>query len=163
RFRNELPVKMRGQEFLSRFGQPDGLEAPIQPSLVYKIRSRTEHHIYENDRAHRFVERLSRARRTGERDALVEAGELMYASHWSYSQRCGLGSLETDLLIAEIRSRGPARGLYGAKVTGLGCGGAVAVLVSQNAHGRAALEEACAAYRGRTGRPALLHTGSSPG
>ena len=22
----------------------------------------------------------------------------MYASHWSYGQRCGLGSIETDLL-----------------------------------------------------------------
>jgi L-arabinokinase len=163
KFRNDLPVKMKGSEFLEQYGQPDGLDAPIDPHHIYKVRSRTEHHIYENDRAHRFNDRLSRLRRTGERDVLVEAGDLMYASHWSYSQRCGLGNLETDVLVTEIRRRGPDRGLYGAKITGMGCGGAVAVLMSRTAGARAALEEACAAFTARTGRPAPILAGSSSG
>jgi L-arabinokinase len=163
RFRNELPVKMRGSDFVQRYGPPAGLDGEVEPDQVYKIRSRTEHHIYENDRAHRFVQRLARARRTGERDALVEAGELMYASHWSYSQRCGMGSLETDALVQEIRSRGPTRGLYGAKITGMGCGGTVAVLMSSATSSRASLEEACASYAARTGRQPALIAGSSPG
>jgi L-arabinokinase len=163
RFRNELPVKCRGRDFVAAYGQPDGLDVTIDPESVYKIRSRTEHHIYENDRTHRFMERLSRARRTGERDALVEAGELMYASHWSYGQRCGMGSIETDVLVNEIRQRGPARGLYGAKVTAGGCGGSIAVLMASQPAAMAALQDACAAYNSRTGRQGTILTGSSPG
>ena len=163
RFRNELPVKRRGRDFLAEFGQPDGLDLVVEPERIYKIRSRTEHHIYENDRTHRFMERLSRARRTGERDALVEAGELMYASHWSYGQRCGMGSIETDVLVNLIRERGPARGLYGAKVTGSGCGGSLAVLMGAQPAATAALQEACAAYTARTGKQATIIAGSSPG
>lgn len=163
RFRNELPVKLRGREFLAHFGQPAALEVKIDPGKIYKVRSRTEHHIYENDRTHRFMERLARVRRTGERDALNEAGELMYASHWSYGQRCGTGSIETDVLVNLIRAQGPARGLYGAKVTGGGCGGTVAVLMAENENARAALAEICDAYAGKTGHTPTILTGSSPG
>ncbi|UCD28621.1 MAG: hypothetical protein JSV03_16320 [Planctomycetota bacterium] len=163
RFRNELPIKLRGKHFLDYFGQPEELEITVQPNQIYKVRSRTEHHIYENDRTHRFMERLARARRTGERDALVEAGELMYASHWSYSQRCGMGSIETDVLVNSIRQRGAARGLYGAKVTGGGCGGTVAVLMADDPSARTALDEACSEYSDKTGQTASVLIGSSPG
>lgn len=163
RFRNELPVRMKGRTFLELHGQPDTISEPLEPDRIYKIRSRAEHHIYENDRAHRFMERLGRARRTGERDALIEAGELMYASHWSYGQRCGMGGIETDVLVNLIRAQGAARGLYGAKVTGAGCGGAVAVLLSDQPASWEALSEACEAYSAKTGRAATIHNGSSPG
>lgn len=163
RFRNELPVKIKGKDFVSRFGEPEEFKHELQPDQVYKIRSRTEHHIYENDRTHRFIERLGRARRTGERDALVEAGELMYASHWSYGQRCGMGSIETDVLVNMIRQQGAARGLYGAKVTGGGCGGAVAVLMADQPGAITALQEACSAYTEKTGKKATILDGSSPG
>jgi L-arabinokinase len=163
RFRNELPVKLRGKDFLGYFGQPQELEISVQPDQIYKVRSRTEHHIYENDRTHRFMERLARVLRTGERDALVEAGELMYASHWSYSQRCGMGSIETDVLVNCIRRRGPAQGLYGAKVTGGGCGGTVAVLMEDNADSRSAFEAACSEYADKTGHTPTTLFGSSPG
>jgi galactokinase len=163
RFRDQLPVKMRGKEFLAHVPASDDLDVTVQPDQIYKIRSRTEHHIYENDRAHRFMERLSRVRRTGERDALVEAGDLMYASHWSYSQRCGMGSIETDILVNAIRERGPVRGLYGAKVTGKGCGGTVAVLMNGSPQARAALNEACDAYAAKTARVPCVLIGSSAG
>jgi L-arabinokinase len=162
-FRNELPVKLIGKDFIDHFGQPEELDITIKPGETYKVRSRTEHHIYENDRTHRFIERLSRARRTGERDALVEAGELMYASHWSYSQRCGMGSIHSDLLVNEIRDRGPARGLYGAKITGGGCGGAIAVLIADTPQAREALEEATASFSEKSGQQANILEGSAPG
>ena len=53
----------------------------------------------------------------------------MYASHASYSA-CGLASDGTDLLVEMVRERGPAAGLYGAKITGGGSGGTVAVLAT---------------------------------
>ncbi len=163
RFRNELPVKLRGRDFLAHFGQPPTLSVKIDPGKIYKVRSRTEHHIYENDRTHRFMERLARARRTGEHDALTEAGELMYASHWSYGQRCGTGSIETDILVNLIRAHGPARGLYGAKVTGGGCGGTVAVLMAEHENAHKALSEICDVYAEKTGHTPTILTGSSPG
>ena len=51
----------------------------------------------------------------------------MYQSHASYSA-CGLGSAATDAIVAAVRILGPAHGLYGAKITGGGSGGTVAVL-----------------------------------
>ena len=163
RFRNELPVKMKGRDFLAEYGQPQGWTAAVDSGRIYKIRSRTEHHIYENDRTHRFLERLARVRRTQDRDTLTEAGELMYASHWSYGQRCGMGSIETDVLVNLIRGAGVAKGLFGAKVTGGGCGGAIAVLMTDTPAAHAALDEACAAYSAKTSKTATILRGSSPG
>ncbi len=163
RFRNELPVKLRGRDFIDYFGQPEELECTVDPAKVYKIRSRIEHHIYENDRTHRFLERLARSRRTGERDALAEAGETMYASHWSYGQRCGAGSIETDVLVNLIRERGASQGLFGAKVTAGGCGGTVAVLMADNPNTHNVLNEVCEAYAQKTGQTPTLLCGSSPG
>ncbi len=54
-------------------------------------------------------------------------GELMYASHESYSA-CGLGSSGTDRLVEMVRQAGPEAGLFGGKITGGGSGGTVAVL-----------------------------------
>jgi len=163
RFRNELPVKLRGRDFIAEFGQPESLDVTIDPDRIYKVRSRTEHHIYENDRTYRLMERLARARRTATKGALIEAGELMYASHWSYGQRCGMGSIETDILVNIIRERGLESGFYGAKVTGAGCGGAVAVLMANQESAATALDEACIAYEAKTGKRAVVIDGSSPG
>ena len=57
----------------------------------------------------------------------VQLGELMYESHASYG-RCGLGSPGTDRLVELVRAEGPAGGLYGARITGGGSGGTVAVI-----------------------------------
>jgi L-arabinokinase len=54
-------------------------------------------------------------------------GELMYQAHESYNA-CGLGADATDAIVARVRALGSAHGLYGAKITGGGSGGTVAVL-----------------------------------
>lgn len=162
RFRDRLPTKLKGKEFLDRFGETDDILAPIDPSFLYKIRSRAEHHIYENDRAVGFVEHLARATRTGNERALVKAGELMYASHWSYGQRCGLGSVETDLLVSAIRECGGSE-IYGAKISGRGCGGIVTVLMCASESAYAALDGAIQAYQEESGHKARLIKGSSSG
>ncbi len=161
--RDRLPTRMKGKAFLERFGELDDARLPIDPDAWYKIRSRTEHHIYENARAHQFVERLSRAARTGERAALLEAGELMYASHWSFGQRCGLGGIESDKLVGLLRTRGANEGILGARTSGLGAGGTVCVLLTDTAQSRQAVREAIAAFRTQTGRSATVLEGSSDG
>ena len=163
RFRDRLPTKLKGREFLDRFGETGDPLTRIEPDVVYKIRSRSEHHIYENDRACAFAGLLSRALSTGDKSFLIEAGELMYASHWSYGQRCGLGSVETDLLVGLIRKRAKDAEIYGAKVSGRGCGGIVTVLMSATDTARAALDAALRDYESRSGHAAKLILGSSPG
>ena len=87
-------------------------------------------------------------------------GALMYESHASYSA-CGLGSDGTDRLVALAREAGSARGIYGAKITGGGSGGTVAILADASAGDtvRAIARE----YAGETGRDAYVFEGSSPG
>ena len=84
----------------------------------------------------------------------------MYQSHGSYSA-CGLGSDGTDLLVALAREAGSAQGIYGAKITGGGSGGTVAILGRQDAGERVA--GIGREYERRTGRTAYLFEGSSPG
>lgn len=163
RFRDRIPTKIKGRAFLDRFGSAKHPWAQVDPDAVYKIRSRTEHHVYENDRVHQFAERLSRVARTGQRSALIETGELMYASHWSYGQRCGLGTVATDLLVNRLRQRGSSRGILGARVSGHGAGGVVVALIDDTVEARSATQEAAEAYERETGNTTSIVDGSSPG
>jgi L-arabinokinase len=93
-------------------------------------------------------------------ERLQRLGELMWQSHVSYSA-CGLGSEGTDRLVELVRSAEPKGALYGAKITGGGSGGTVAVL------GRcdrgAVLEDVVDQYAGETGSRPRVFTGSSAG
>ena len=82
----------------------------------------------------------------------------MYESHASYSA-CGLGSAGTDRLVALVKEAGQGSGLYGAKITGGGSGGTVAVLGRRGADVRAV----ASAYARETGQPPRIFSGSSPG
>jgi L-arabinokinase len=72
-----------------------------------------------------------------------------------------LGCEETDLLVRRVMARGPERGLYGAKITGGGSGGTVAVLAAESAEDevRSVAEE----YRSETGVGPEIFSESSPG
>lgn len=84
----------------------------------------------------------------------------MYQSRASYSA-CGLGSSGTDRLVELIQEAGPKQGLYGAKITGGGSGGTVAVLGRHGAD--AAVEAITEQYAGESGHQAHIFSGSSPG
>ncbi len=100
---------------------------------------------------------------TGDTQPLREAGQMMYAAHASYGERLNLGSPETDLLVSLVRERGEARGLYGARITGGGAGGTVAVLCADTPDAQAALVEVCGAYQAQRGITPRVFVGSSPG
>ncbi len=146
RLRDRIPIKIKGADFISRFGQTSDALTSIEPDITYKIRSRTEHHIYEADRSLRFAEHFARLSKRRDRDLLIKAGELMYASHWSYGQRCGLGSIETDRLVTLLRQRGPDAGIFGARISGQGAGGIVVVLMDNSPTARNALQDAIHEY-----------------
>ena len=60
-----------------------------------------------------------------------------------------------------MREAGPAAGLYGAKITGGGSGGTVAVLGRADA--AAEVENVARRYGQETGHPVYVFSGSSPG
>jgi galactokinase len=152
-----VPREMSGREFLDRYSGTTDTVTHVDPLRTYAVREPTFHPIGENHRVHRFRELLQGP---VTHEALVEMGELMFASHASYSV-CGLGSDGTDLLVRLVRDRGPERGLFGAKITGGGSGGTVCVLGHREAD--PLIDEIAREYRERTGRETYVFRGSSPG
>ncbi len=159
-----LPAKILGADFLSRYGETYDRVTTVRPDEAYSVRACTAHPIYEHARVLHFAELMHEAEGKRRERALTAAGRLMYASHWSYGKLCALGSRETDVLVRAVRRRGPERGLYGAKITGGGSGGTVAVLADEGAD--EAIREVVAEYVSATGVQ-LTHddvmAGSSPG
>ncbi|MCY3556184.1 MAG: GHMP kinase [Gemmatimonadetes bacterium] len=159
--RSLLPSTISGRAFMRRYGTtPDPVTA-VDPEVVYKVRSRVEHPVYEHRRVTDFTEYI-RLSGSSEKPALLErAGRLMYASDWSYTHRCGLGSTETAWIVREIRKLGMKSGFYGAKITGGGAGGTVAVAGNDRMfdHLGPLLER----YGEATGIEAEVLTGTSPG
>lgn len=163
RFRDRIPTKFKGSEFLSRFGETGDPLTTIDPAVSYKIRSRTEHHIYEHMRSSQFIECLRRGTRTGDDAVLDDLTKLMHASHWSYGQRCGLGSVETDLLANLIRQHGRNAGVVGCRLAGWGSGGVITVLMRTSQQAEDALRSAIADYEQQTGKKTRLLRGSGAG
>jgi L-arabinokinase len=86
----------------------------------------------------------------------------MYASHQSYTHNALLGAEECDLLVELVRQHEPD-GFYGAKITGGGSGGTVAIFAEHSPQVDAALTGIMAEYQQRTGQAPEAFTGSSPG
>jgi len=130
---------------------PAEFEREYVTRLPDAVRLPTAHPIYENMRVQRFVDLLER------NEGYDELGELMYESHLSYTA-LGLNSEGTDLIVDLVRKE---PGLFGAKITGGGSGGTVAVLGDQTS--RAAIESVVANYASETGHRPYIFGGSSPG
>ncbi|MGD9635683.1 MAG: galactokinase [Pirellulales bacterium] len=157
RFADAMPAEMSGREFLARYGGTTDAVTHVDPARTYAVREPAYHPIGENARVRRFRE-LLQAEIT--EAALREMGELMFAAHASYSA-CGIGSDGTDLLVQLVREAGSASGLYGAKITGGGSGGTVAILGRADAG--ADVDRIAAEYTRRSGRETYIFRGSSPG
>ncbi len=159
--RERVPETLTGEEFDKSYGSlPDPVSTVI-PDDIYNVRACAEHPILENDRVRQFLSLMNLAQNDSSSSLMSGAGALMLEAHRSYSQRAGLGSEETDILVDLAMARGPDRGIYGAKITGGGSGGTVAVLCDDSAND--AIEEIRAEYAVRVGAVPLLMMGSSPG
>jgi galactokinase len=161
RYRAEVPAELLGGEFLARFAGITDLATSIEPARRYPVRAATAHAIEEHQRVTEFRALLA-GRRNVDEPTRVRLGQLMYASHASYSA-CGLGSDGTDHLVALVREAGPRLGLYGAKITGGGSGGTVAVLGGRGLQRTVnQIAELYARESGRTSE-AAVYVGSSNG
>jgi galactokinase len=152
-----LPTRMSGAEFLARFGGITDQVTSVEPARIYPVLAATRHPVREHARVVEFAKALRDFRGIEQAEHL---GQLMYESHASYSA-CGLGSEGTDELVRLVREAGPTHGLYGAKITGGGSGGTVAVLARSDAGVEVA--KIASLYAERAGVPPLVLGGTSPG
>jgi galactokinase len=152
-----LPERMSGAEFLARYQRSIDTMTVVDPLRRYPVRAATAHPIYEHHRVRRFSELL---RQTPNDRISSLLGELMYQSHESYGA-CGLGSHGTDTIVRFVRNAGAPAGLYGARITGGGSGGTVAILARADAG--AAIESIAQLYAEETGRVPYVFSGSSSG
>ncbi|MGB8646729.1 MAG: GHMP kinase [Anaerolineae bacterium] len=156
-----LPETLVGSEFLAAYQSHDDPITQVQPDATYRIRGPAAHPVYENERVLQFIDCLQAASAKDE-TALIRAGECMFACHHSYRDNCLLSVPEVDFIVEAVRTRGPHKGLYGAKITGGGSGGTVVVFGKQEA-----LDEEIPAivreYQRLTGLEADVFEGTSPG
>jgi len=157
-FEPHLPETMSGAEFLAQFGGITDAVTTVQPEKQYRVRQATAHPIREQERVSRFAHLLGDLSENPR--VAAELGRLMYGSHASYSA-CGLGSAGTDRLVEMVAELGASRGLFGAKITGGGSGGTVAILGTEEA--ALVVREIATRYEAETGRRAEVFEESGPG
>ncbi len=127
-----LPQKMDGAAYLSKHQLHVDPFTPLRTNMVYNVAANTKYAVEENQRVQLFSE-LSRGASLGSsKRSYMLMGELMYQSHYAYTA-CGLGSKATDLLVDLCKKEGIKKGIYGAKITGGGAGGTVAILADKRA------------------------------
>jgi galactokinase len=122
-----LPETLRGEEFLTQAGEHVDALTEIDLDQDYPIRAAARYAVEEHQRVKTVLEVLSSLDSAGNAQGLAAglelAGEVFFQSHRAYRE-CGLGSDACDDLVERVRRAG----LPGAKMTGGGAGGVVAVL-----------------------------------
>ena len=160
RYEQDLPMLASGLELLAlERVHPDPF-TKIRAEAKYRIRNCTKYAIEENHRIEMFVELARGAKAGGCPEAFQLMGELMFQSHWSYTE-CGLGCEATDLLVDLVRQEREQHKLLGAKITGGGGGGTVAVLGTEDAED--ALQKVVDQFARQAGYVPYVFRGSSVG
>jgi galactokinase len=121
-----LPEQVSGADFTRVYPVHLDPYTPVRPEVIYPVRAAVRYAVEENWRVTSFVSLLSKPPELIDATTGALLGELMYLSHRGYSE-CGLGSAATDKLVDLVRDE-QANDLLGAKITGGGAGGTVAVL-----------------------------------
>jgi len=161
RYESRLPETLEGADFQKVY--PTHLDpfTPVRPNVKYLVRGATRYASEENWRVHCFVSLISKPATMVDEGTARLLGELMYQSHIGYSQ-CGLGSEATDQIVRLVRSE-EANGLVGAKITGGGAGGTVAVLGMNTRESESAFQRVVDKYRDWSNEEPYLFEGSSVG
>lgn len=132
KYEHKLPEILSGDEILALGKTHPDPFTTVRPGVKYRVRACTRYAVEENQRIELFVELARGAKHGATANTYRAMGDLMFQSHWSYTE-CGLGCQETDLLIELVRKECAEDQLYGAKITGGGAGGTVAVLGANGA------------------------------
>ena len=160
-YEQNLPEQESGAEFNRLYESHLDPFTPVRPGVTYPVRGAVRYAVEENARVRAFYAILVNAANEIEEISARVLGELMYLAHHGYSE-CGLGSEETDLLVSLVRSE-EANGLLGAKITGGGAGGTVAVLAWNTPAARSAFQRVAERYQQQTDIDPYIFEGSSAG
>jgi galactokinase len=127
RYERQLPEFLSGREFIERAGEHVDPFTRIDPVREYPVRAAVRYAAEENLRVQQVRSLLEAVAGDGAESSLGSSlqriGEILCQSHVAYAE-CGLGSADCDELVARALNAG----LPGAKMTGGGAGGVVAVL-----------------------------------
>lgn len=161
RYEERLPDQITGEEFNRQFSNHLDPFTPVRPEVSYPVRGATRYAVEENWRVQTFFSLISKPPNLIDDSTSALLGELMYQSHQGYSE-CGLGSEHTDKLVELVRNES-ANDLLGAKITGGGAGGTVAVLGKNTAKAKDAFQRVAEQYRQWSKKEPYIFEGSSPG
>lgn len=132
RYEQRLPEFISGAEVLAMQSTHPDPFTTVRPEVPYRARACARYAVEENQRIQLFIELARSNAHHPSEAAFLQMGELMFQSHWSYTET-GLGCEATDQLVEIVRDHCGEGRLYGAKVTGGGAGGTVAVLGAPDA------------------------------
>ncbi len=161
RYERGLPDALLGSDFSRRYPRHLDPFTVVQPDKIYPVRGATRYAVEENWRVQSFFALVSGSTTPLEDEAARLLGELMYQSHAGYSE-CGLGCAATDKIVELVRSDACA-GLLGAKITGGGAGGTVAILGQDTEAAARAFGRMVDGFHAWSGHQPYIFEGSSPG
>lgn len=156
RHKHWLPESLSGREFLERGGEHVDPFTKVDPDIEYPVRAAVQYAVEENLRVQMIYKMFNASRWSGSDSSLRLIGEILCQSHIAYRE-CGLGSEACD----ELVSRALKAGFFGAKMTGGGAGGVVAILGRSS--DRRAVHSVAQEYAAKRGAMPYIFEGSSDG
>jgi L-arabinokinase len=151
-----LPELLTGRECLALIGAHVDPFTTVYPDTEYPVRAAVRYATEENFRV-QTVRALLESSSSATSDSTAKLiGEIFCQSHVAYAE-CGLGSMGCD----ELVSRALTSGFAGAKMTGGGAGGVVAIL--GRPEGLSAIQQIAQDYGADRGALPYLFEGSSNG
>ncbi len=158
RYERILPESLTGSEFRARGVEHADPFTTIDPRTEYPVRAAVRYATEQNLRGQIVKTLLESNSASGSDNQLQLIGEMFLQSHVAYAD-CGLGSEACD----ELVSRALNAGFPGAKMTGGGAGGVVAILGRSNAESRYAIQRLAQEYGASRGAMPHIFEGSSTG
>lgn len=158
---SHLPQIEDGNVFNLKFSSHLDPFTPVRPGVSYPVLGATRYAVEENWRVRSFFGLISKPADMIDDLSGSILGELMYQSHQGYAD-CGLGSEYTDKIVDLVRAES-ANDLLGAKITGGGAGGTVAVLGKNTSKARQAFQRVAESYQQWSKKEPYIFEGSSPG
>lgn len=155
-FADKIPERISGREFLQKYHGTTDSVTKIDAEKNYVVKKPTVHAVYEHFRVRTFAEILKSELNENKLNLL---GELMFQSHASYAA-CGLCEKGTNLLVELVR-RNNRQNLFGAKITGGGSGGTVAILAKRG--NEKEIKKIVERYEKETNLQPYIFKNSSPG
>lgn len=161
KYEDRLPETISGAEFKKLYPKHFDPYTRVLDDVEYPVCKAVRYAVEENNRVSLFYQILSGLKDDPADLALDLLGELMYGAHLGYTD-CGLGCEETDLLVSMARAE-KENDLFGAKITGGGAGGTMAILGRDTEKAEAAVHRIFDEYIRRTGNEPWLFEGSTEG